>query len=237
MEAKLELKDILNGSINEKSKKYIDDINKKQRDSLVKLFNDEYLKVIIAMQPMSDYYNITTYFDVEFVSLDRVSYIVVGFYISHKSQDMRLDRKNTELFIPRLNAVFDFAFFKEDKYFVYNGYNTIFENDIVDIIRSKDSGNNDNLDNIDDNTREILNIIYYAYLKDLMKDKFGHDFFRDNIKFSPVINFNDEGRFSSLGVELTCLNTSDRVLAKFNDVLDLDRTPFEDKVTKIIYSI
>ena len=70
-----------------------------------------------------------------------------------------------------------------------------------------------------------------------MKDKFGHDFFRDNIKFSPVINFNDEGRFSSLGVELTCLNTSDRVLAKFNDVLDLDQTPFEDKVTKIIYSV
>lgn len=176
------------------------------------------------MDTLLNFYNVTPYFNVEFTDVDRVSIIHIGFSLE---------------FIQILNSDFEFNKCEGNEYLVYDKYDVIVQKNIYEIITNQsslDEEYKENLMNIDNEFFQILNDNYYTYLDGIV-EKFGIEFFRDNIKYIPSINFNDEGKFDNLGVRLICVNTTDEVLTKFSDVLDLDWTPFEDDVTQIIYSV
>ena len=220
----MKLNDILNGKINEESKEFLNELNETQRNAVVDIFNVEYSKVSKVMDTLLNFYNVTPYFNVEFTDVDRVSIIHIGFSLE---------------FIQILNSDFEFNKCEGNEYLVYDKYDVIVQKNIYEIITNQSSLEKEykeNLMNIDNEFFQILNDNYYTYLDGIV-EKFGIEFFRDNIKYIPSINFNDEGKFDNLGVRLVCVNTSDEVLTKFSDVLDLDWTPFEDDVTQIIYSV
>lgn len=220
----MKLNDILNGKINEESKEFLNELNESQRNAIVDIFNVGYSKVSKVMDTLLNFYNVTPYFNVEFTDVDRVSIIHIGFSLE---------------FIQILNSDFEFNKCEGNEYLVYDKYDVIVQKNIYEIITNQSSLEKEykeNLMNIDNEFFQILNDNYYTYLDGIV-EKFGIEFFRDNIKYIPSINFNDEGKFDNLGVRLVCVNTSDEVLTKFSDVLDLDWTPFEDDVTQIIYSV
>lgn len=218
------LNDILNGKINEESKEFLNELSESQRNAIVDIFNVDNSKISKVMDTLLNFYNITPYFNVEFTDVDRVSIIHIGFSLE---------------FIPILDSYFDFRENEGNEYLVYNKYDMIVQKNIYEIITNQsslDEEYKENLMNIDNEFFQILNDNYYTYLDGIV-EKFGIEFFRDNIKYIPSINFDDEGKFDNLGVRLICVNTTDEVLTKFSDVLDLDWTPFEDDVTQIIYSV
>ena len=232
----MELNDVLNGKINEEGKKFISNLNENQRNALLDIFNVEYKRLEKRMDTLISYYSILPYFEVEFYDVDRVSIVHLGFSISHKASSEGI--VNQSLFIPVLNTLYDIAVYEGDEYLVYDKYDIIVNNNIYDIITNQylDDKYKENLMNINNDFFQFLNDTYYKYLDGIV-EKFGIEFFRDNIKFIPSINFDDEGKFDNLGVRLLCVNTSDEALTKFSDVLDLNWTPFEDEVTQIIYSV
>lgn len=218
------LNDILNGKINEESKEFLNELNESQRNAIVDIFNVGYSKVSKVMDTLLNFYNVKPYFNVEFTDVDRVSIIHIGFSLE---------------FIQILNSDFEFTECEGNEYLVYDKYDVIVQKNIYEIITNQsslDEEYKENLMNIDNEFFQILNDNYYTYLDGIVEN-FGIEFFRDNIKYIPSINFDDEGKFDNLGVRLICVNTSDEVLTKFSDVLDLDWTPFEDDVTQIIYSV
>lgn len=220
----MKLNDILNGKINEESKEFLNELNETQRNAVVDIFNVGYSKVSKVMDTLLNFYNVTPYFNVEFTDVDRVSIIHIGFSLE---------------FIQILNSDFEFNKCEGNEYLVYDKYDVIVQKNIYEIITNQyslDEEYKENLMNIDNEFFQILNDNYYTYLDGIV-EKFGIEFFRDNIKYIPSINFDDEGKFDNLGVRLICVNTTDEVLTKFSDVLDLDWTPFEDDVTQIIYSV
>ena len=220
----MKLNDILNGKINEESKEFLNELNESQRNAIVDIFNVGYSKVSKVMDTLLNFYNVKPYFNVEFTDVDRVSIIHIGFSLE---------------FIQILNSDFEFNKCEGNEYLVYDKYDVIIQKNIYEIITNQsslDEEYKENLMNIDNEFFQILNDNYYTYLDGIV-EKFGIEFFRDNIKYIPSINFDDEGKFDNLGVRLICVNTTDEVLTKFSDVLDLDWTPFEDDVTQIIYSV
>lgn len=220
----MKLNDILNGKINEESKEFLNELNESQRNAIVDIFNVGYSKVSKVMDTLLNFYNVTPYFNVEFTDVDRVSIIHIGFSLE---------------FIQILNSDFEFNKCEGNEYLVYDKYDVIVQKNIYEIITNQsslDEEYKENLMKIDNEFFQILNDNYYTYLDGIV-EKFGIEFFRDNIKYIPSINFDDEGKFDNLGVRLICVNTTDEVLTKFSDVLDLDWTPFEDDVTQIIYSV
>ena len=239
MTLKLEMKDILKGNSNEESKKFIEELNKNQEFALLDIFNTEYDKVAKVMDVLVNYYSITPYFDLEFTDVDRVSIAKIGFNIIRKHLTIGMEEENKNLFMPVLNPLFDETYYGGDTYVVYTRYDILVKKDIYDIIMNQsslDEKYKENLMNLDNDFYRFLNDSYYKYL-DEMVEIFGQNFFRDNIKFIPVINFDYEGKFNLLGARLICINSLDEALSYFSDTLGLDWTPFEDEVTQVIYSV
>lgn len=220
----MKLNDILNGKINEESKEFLNELNETQRNAVVDIFNVGYSKVSKVMDTLLNFYNVTPYFNVEFTDVDRVSIIHIGFSLE---------------FIQILNSDFEFNKCEGNEYLVYDKYDVIVQKNIYEIITNQsslDEEYKENLMNIDNEFFQILNDNYYTYLDGIV-EKFGIEFFRDNIKYIPSINFDDEGKFNLLGARLICINSSDEALSYFSDTLGLDWTPFEDEVTQVIYSV
>lgn len=233
----MKLNDILNGKINEESKEFLNGLNENQRNAIIDIFSVDYSKVSKVMDVLVNYYNIIPYFNVEFSDVDRVSIVHIGFSISRKISKEGI--VNQSLFVPVLNLLYEVAKYEGNEYLVYDKYDVIVQKNIYEIITNQsslDEEYKENLMSIDNEFFQILNDNYYTYLDGIV-ERFGIEFFRDNIKYIPSINFDDEGKFDNLAVRLVCVNTSDEVLTKFSDVLDLDWTPFEDDVTQIIYSV